>query len=65
LDEFAEALIEKVWVARAALKSAAESTERFAMTEALDELERVLHLARENGVEVPPAGDGPGRLVGG
>ncbi|SEO79262.1 hypothetical protein SAMN05216267_104340 [Actinacidiphila rubida] len=64
MDEFTEALIERVRAARAALRAAAESTDVLGTRGALDELESALQLAREHGVEVPPIGDGSSGRVG-
>jgi hypothetical protein len=59
-DDFAQALLERVRQARSALAAAARSTDSTAVAEALDELERALLLARENGIDVPAVIGGPG-----
>jgi hypothetical protein len=59
-DEFAQALLERVREARAALAGAVESTDSTAVAEALDELESALLQARENGIDIPAETPGPG-----
>jgi hypothetical protein len=54
-DEFAQAVLERIRAARNALAAAVASTDSVAVAEALDELERALLLARENGIEAPAA----------
>ncbi|MEY9875624.1 vacuolar-type H+-ATPase subunit E/Vma4 [Streptacidiphilus sp. MAP12-33] len=63
-DDFASALLERIRDARSSLREAAESNSQAAMSTALDELERGLMLARENGIDVPAATDGPGERDG-
>ncbi|WP_037603845.1 hypothetical protein [Streptacidiphilus rugosus] len=58
-DEFAAALLERIRQARSALAAAAASTDSIAVAECLDELERALLLARENGIDVPAVINGP------
>jgi hypothetical protein len=58
-DELAQTLLERVRAARGALAAAVESADSTAMPAALDELERALLLARENGIDVTAAADGP------
>lgn len=59
VDKHAEQVIGRVMAARVALEEAAEAPDSPELREALDELESALRLARESGVEVPPAGDVP------
>jgi len=56
LDEFAERVIARVRAARTALREAAGPGGCVGLREALDELEQALRIARDKGVEVPPAG---------
>ena len=63
-DEFAAALLERIRAARSSLREAAQSNNQAAMAQGLDELERALMLARENGIDVPAAIDGPGESDG-
>jgi hypothetical protein len=56
LDEFAERVGARVRAARIALGEAAGSAASVGLREALDELEEALRIARDKGVEVPPAG---------
>jgi hypothetical protein len=57
VDKHAEQVIGRVLAARAALEEAAEAPDSPVLRQALDELESALLLARESGVEVPPAGE--------
>ena len=59
VDKHAEQVIGRVLAARAALGEAAEAPDSPVLREALDELETALRLARESGIEVPPAGEVP------
>ncbi|MEY9967806.1 hypothetical protein ABIA33_005886 [Streptacidiphilus sp. MAP12-16] len=56
MDEFIETLIARVRAARAGIEEAVAEHDGFAISRAVDELEEALRLARENGVDVPPAG---------
>jgi len=56
LDGFAERVVARVRAARTALGEAAGSAASVGLREALDELEEALRMARDQGVEVPPAG---------
>ncbi|MEV6860054.1 hypothetical protein AB0M44_03465 [Streptosporangium subroseum] len=54
MDKSAEALVQRVYVARAAMAEAATAHDLHAVSLILDEWEDALLLARRNGVEVPP-----------
>jgi hypothetical protein len=64
VDEFAQALLERIRAARRALRDAVAGVDSVAVGEALDELENALLLARENGIEVPAEIGGPGEMDG-
>ncbi|WP_150130436.1 hypothetical protein [Streptomyces sp. 150FB] len=58
MEETEQQVMTRVVAARAALADAATSQDPRAVRDALDELEGALMLARENDVNVPPAGPG-------
>lgn len=58
VDEFTDSVLESVRTARDALKQAVAEHDSYAISRALDELENALAIARESGIEVPPAETG-------
>ena len=56
MDDFTEALIARVRAARTGVEEAAASHDTYAVALAVDALEDALRLARQNDVDIPPAG---------
>ncbi|MFF7194653.1 hypothetical protein ACFZAM_13195 [Streptomyces sp. NPDC008079] len=67
MDGFAEAMLERVRVAREAVAAAGRAGDAYALAVACDELDDALRIARANGVDadLPENGDGGGAETGG
>ncbi|MFF7153922.1 hypothetical protein [Streptomyces sp. NPDC008139] len=67
MDGFAEAMLERVRVAREAVAAAGRAGDAYALAVACDELDDALRIARANGVEadLPEEGGSGGAETGG
>ncbi|WP_188279485.1 hypothetical protein [Streptomyces sp. CBMA29] len=66
MDGFAEAMLERVRVAREAVAAAGRAGDAYALAVACDELDDALRIARANGVEADlPEDEGGGAESGG